>query len=183
MFLDKLKEFPKNLILLIITIVGFLIFILINQLIFIPLAPAVPTYNVLDFEFAWTSEKIQIIFAAWGPAGMTLQIQGVYWDFLYIVGYGLFIFGCILLVSRILTGRLQKFGLYICLTPLIAGVFDLIENVNLLIMLDNPTNFPTFIPFVASLSAVIKFGFLFIGIIFFFIALILIVIALIRKKS
>lgn len=183
MFLEKLKNTPKNFIILIITIIAFLIFILINQFVFAPLAKSVPTYGILDFEFAWVPERIQIIFTAWGSDGMHLQILGVYWDLLYIIGYSLFIFGCIVLVSRRLTGKLQNVGLIISLTPLLAGIFDLIENLNLLIMLNNPSNFPLFTPLITSISASIKFGLLFIGIIFFFIALVIVIIMLIRKKS
>ena len=64
MKIERLKEFPKNLYLFIITIVCFLIFILINQLVFAPFTGTVSTYNILDFEFAWIPEQILIIFAA-----------------------------------------------------------------------------------------------------------------------
>ena len=182
LFLDKLIEFPRTLYVLIITIGAFILFILINQLVFAPLSTLVSTYNVLDFEFAWIADRIEVIFAAWGETGMEAQALGVYWDFLYIVGYGFFISGCILLVSRILSGKYQKIGLYMTLTPLIAGIFDLIENINLLIMLQNATSFSAFVPFIASISAVIKFSFLILGIAFFFTALILMLISIIKNK-
>ncbi|TFG15422.1 MAG: hypothetical protein EU531_08420 [Promethearchaeota archaeon] len=182
MFLDKLIEFPRTLYVLIITAGAFILFIFINQLVFAPLSALVSTYNVLDFEFAWTAERIAVIFAAWGTAGMEAQALGVYWDFLYIIGYGFFISGCILLVSRILSGKYQKIGLYMMLTPLIAGIFDLIENINLLIMLQNTTTFSPIVPLIASISAVIKFSFLILGIGFFFIALILMVISIIKNR-
>ena len=182
MFLDKLIKFPRTLYVLIITIGAFLLFILINQLVFASLSALVSTYNVLDFEFAWTADRIGIIFAAWGAAGMDAQALGVYWDFLYIIGYGFFISGCILLVSRILSGKYQKIGLYMMLTPLIAGIFDLIENINLLVMLQNPTSFGAIVPFFASVSALIKFALLILGIGFFFIALILMLISIIKNR-
>jgi hypothetical protein len=72
-------------------------------------------------------------------------------------------------------------GLYMSLTPVIAGIFDLIENINLLIMINDNPNFASFVPFIASLSATIKFGFLLIGAIFFLIALLLLIIAKIKK--
>ncbi|TFG03565.1 MAG: hypothetical protein EU542_01880 [Promethearchaeota archaeon] len=182
MFLDKLIEFPRTLYVLIFTIGAFILFILINQLVFAPLSALSASYNVLDFEFAWTVDRISVIFASWGAVVIEAQILGVYWDFLYILGYGFFISGCILLVSRILSGRLQKIGLYLTLTPLFAGIFDLIENINLLIMLQNPTTFSAIVPFIASISAVIKFSLLIIGIGFFFVALILLVIIIIKNR-
>lgn len=183
MFLGKLKEFPKNIFVLIITIIGLLIFILVNQLIFVPINQSVPTYGILDFEFAWVYERVLMIFSAWGPSGMVLESLAIKWDFLYIVGYGSFIFGAILLITRRLDGTFQKVGFWMTLTPILAGILDIIENINLLIMLDNTPAFPSFIPFIASLSALIKFSVLILGIVFFFLALILVLIKLIRKKS
>jgi hypothetical protein len=183
MNIQKLKEFPKNLYLFIITIVCFLIFILINQLVFAPYSATVPTYGILDFEFAWIPEQILVIFAAWGSSGIAINVLGVWWDFLYIIGYGFFIFGAILLVTRQLEGRFQMIGLWMSLTPLVAGIFDVVENINLLIMLYNTSAFPAFVPFIASLTATIKFTLLIIGILYFFIALIGLAIKLFIKKK
>ena len=183
MLLEKLKDSPKNIILVVITIIGFAIFILINQLVFVPLATNVSVYGILDFEFAWTPEQVKVIFMAWGTEGMVQQALGVYWDFLYIVGYGMFIFGCIILISRKLKGKFQTIGLYVSLTPIIAGIFDMIENLNLLIMLENPISISSFTPLIASISATIKFSFLIVGIIYFFFALIVVIIYIIKEKA
>ena len=90
MFQDKLndlKKNPNNRLLLMMFIGGFIIFLIINFLVFQPLGAAVTVYNILDYEFAWVPEQVIIIFAAWGPSGMVLQAFGIYWDFLYIIGY------------------------------------------------------------------------------------------------
>lgn len=184
MFLEKLKEFPKNLYVLIITIIGFLIFILTTTLVFASINQMVPPpYGILDFEFAWVPEQVLIIFASWGPSGMAAETLAIYWDFLYIVGYGSFIFGAILLVTRRLEGRLQKIGLWMTLAPILAGIFDIIENINLLVMLDAAPTFSSFVPFLASLMALIKFSVLILGIAFFFVALVIAIIKLIRKRN
>lgn len=184
MFLEKLKEVPKDLFLLFITLIGFLIFILINILVFTPINQIVPPpYGILDFEFAWVPEQVLTIFAAWGASGMAAEALAIYWDFLYIVGYGSFIFGAILLVTRKLEGKFQKIGLWMTLTPILAGIFDVIENINLLVMLDKAPTFSSFVSFIASLTALIKFGVLFLGIAFFFVALIMVIIKLIRKRE
>jgi len=183
LILKKLTEQPKNYILLLTAIIGFVIFLLINQLIFAPLTQTVPTYGILDFEFAWVPEQVLIIFSVWGPSGMEAQALGIYWDFLYIVGYGIFIFSCILLVSRGLDGRFQSFGLWMSLTPLISGIFDVIENINLLILINTAPTLPSFAPFIASLSACIKFGLLILGIIYFFIGLVLFITMWFKKKN
>jgi hypothetical protein len=174
---------PSNYILLAIAILGLVLFIIINQLIFGPLTQMVPTYGILDFEFAWMPDQVLIIFSAWGVSGMEAQAIGIYWDFLYILAYSSFIFSCILLVTRGLTGKFQAVGLWMSLTPIISGIFDIIENINLLILLNTAPNLSAFVSFLASLSACIKFGLLFIGIAFFFVALIAFIIKLIKKKK
>ena len=184
MFLDKLKKFPKQKALAIITILSFislLILTLIMQSIERELKGSTG-YGVMEFEFAWTPEMIREIFRAWGVAGKKKEATAIYWDFLYIPSYGLFIAGCILLVTRKLEeGKLQNFGLYITITPIIAGGFDVIENINLLLMIENDAYIEMGSPFIASLSASIKFGLIFLGICFFILALIVVAINKIRK--
>ncbi len=181
MILEKLKKSPSDLILLIAAAIGIIILLIINFLIFYPLATSVYYYGILDFEFAWTKEQILTIFTTWGPLGMELQEAGVYWDFLYIFGYVVPLFALILYISRKLEDTLAKIGLYMSLAPILAGIFDLIENINLLIMLNESPNFTSFVPLIASLSATIKFGFLLIGAIFFLVALVVFIISKIKK--
>ncbi|TFG25640.1 MAG: hypothetical protein EU529_00070 [Promethearchaeota archaeon] len=184
MFLEKLKEFPKQKALAIITILSFISFLILTLIM-----RSIETelkgstgYGVMEFEFAWTPEMIREIFRAWGVAGKKKEATAIYWDFLYIPSYGLFIAGCILLVTRKLEGgKLQNFGLYITIIPIIAGGFDVIENINLLLMIENDAYIEMGSPFIASLCASIKFGLLFLGICFFIIALIILVINKIRK--
>jgi len=182
MNLDKLKETPKQKILLIITLIGFVIFISLT-LAFSMLTSGMTQfakYGVLDFEFAWTAEQITIIFAAWGAEGMQLQALAVYLDFLYIVGYASFIFGLLLIIGRKLEGKIQTITIIIALTAFIAGVCDVIENINLLILLGDPANVQTLNASTASFCASIKFGLLFIEIIWFLITLIVLLIQ--RKR-
>jgi hypothetical protein len=178
--LEKLKKYPSDLILLIVAALAIVILLTINILIFEPLAHLGYGYGILDFEFAWTKEQILIIFGVWGDEVMTFQAAGVYWDFLYIIGYTVPLFALILLVSRKLNEKILNIGLCMSLTPFIAGIFDIIENINLLIMLNEPA-FASFVPLIASLSATIKFGFLIVGAIFFLVALVLLVIKKIKK--
>jgi hypothetical protein len=181
MILEKLKKIPNDLILLIIAAIGIIILLVINLLVFEPLADSVFPYGILDFEFAWTKDQILIIFTAWGSEGMAFQAIGVYWDFLYIIGYSVPLFALILLFTRKLSGKIIEIGLYMSLTPFIAGIFDLVENINLLIMLNDTPNFASFVPLIASITAFIKFSFLLVGAIFFLIVLVLSLIKRFKK--
>lgn len=186
MFLEKLKEFPKNKILILITIIAFLSFLLIQVIVMGPIESELKSttgYGVLEFEFAWVPEVINNIFAAWGSEGRANETFVTYIDFLYLLSYSIFGFGLVLIPIRWAEGKLQEIGLFMSLTPLIAGVFDVIENISLLIMLGNPSSIQPFTPLVASLFAVLKFGFLFAGIIFLVIVLLLMLISRLKKKS
>ncbi|MHA1468491.1 MAG: hypothetical protein ACTSP6_10515 [Promethearchaeota archaeon] len=178
MILEKIKKSPSDLILLIIAAIGIIILLVINMLVFEPLAQTAYYYGILDFEFAWTKDQILIIFTEWAGVGMDLQTNGVYWDFLYIIGYTVPLFALILLFTRKLSGRIVDIGLYMSLVPFIAGIFDIVENINLLIMLNDTPDFASFVPLIASVSALIKFGLLLAGAIFF---LIILVLALIKR--
>jgi hypothetical protein len=181
MILEKFKKAPSDLILLIIAAIGIIILLVINMVVFEPLANSGFFYGILDFEFAWTKDQILIIFTEWGGVGMALQANGVYWDFLYIIGYAVPLFALILLFTRKLSGKIVDIGLYLCLTPLVAGIFDLVENINLLIMLNDTPNFEPFVPMIASVTAFIKFSLLLVGAIFFLVVLVLTLIKRFKK--
>ena len=181
MILEKLKKTPSDLILLVIAAIGIIILLVINMVVFEPLIMEVCCYGILDFEFAWTEDQIQIIFTAWGDTGRALHAIGVYWDFLYIIGYSVPLFALILLFTRKLSGKIVDVGLYMSLTPFVAGIFDLIENINLLIMLNDTPNFDAFVPLIASITAFIKFSLLLVGAIFFLVVFVLTIIKRFKK--
>ena len=179
MSLEKLIEFPKNKAVILITLIAFILALLISQFIMAPIEAELKGstgYGVIEFEFAWTSEQINTIFKAWGSEGKKKEAFVTYVDFLFIPCYSLFMAGCILLVTRKLEGKLQEIGLYMTILPFIAGIFDVIENINLLLMLTYDAFIWSLSPFIASLCATIKFSLIFIAIIFFIVALILLII-------
>ncbi|MHA1988560.1 MAG: hypothetical protein ACW98D_18160 [Promethearchaeota archaeon] len=174
MFIDKFKEFPKSRISYILAAVGFLIVLLVEIFVFLPIESTVSTsgYGILDYEFSWSASQVLAIFAAWGPSGVTNQITAIYWDFLFIVGYVILAFSLISLVFQRSNETIQTIGKYVPITPFVTGVFDIIENVYLLIMATTPSSIIDTNAILASLSATLKFGFLIVGIIFFIGALI-----------
>ncbi|MFX1420564.1 MAG: hypothetical protein ACFE9N_16830 [Promethearchaeota archaeon] len=182
MFLKKFKDIPTNNLVYIITLVGLIIVLLVYIIIFIPIETSVPIYGIIDYEFAWTQDKVELIFLTWGFEGMTKQTIAIYWDFLFIFGYVSLSFGLILIVLRRLDGKIQTIGLYFTLISFLTGIFDIIENINLLIMLNAPMSISTFNPFIASLSALIKFCCLFGAVSYFLIALFFIIFNKVRKK-
>jgi hypothetical protein len=182
MFLEPLKEKPKDIILYLMFIAGFTLFVIINVLIFQPLGALVPTYNILDYEFAWTAEQVLIIFAEWGTSGRNLIALSTYWDFLYIVGYVMFAFAGVLLVTRHLPDKFHKIGLYTSFISILSGLFDVIENIFLLIMIGNVSSVQSLAPLLAGIMATIKFSALFIAAFYFLIGLFIIIVLWIKNK-
>ena len=117
MFLRKFIEFPKNKILYILALVGFLIVVLLELFIFLPMGATVPIYGVLDFKFGWTAIKVDTIFTIWDSNGIKIQTIAVYWDFLFIVGYVLLAFSLITFTLRRSENRIQTIGIFITITP------------------------------------------------------------------
>jgi len=62
-----------------------------------------------------------------------------------------------------------EIGLLLSLSTIIAGIFDAVENVNLLLMLNDTAYISTLSPFFASLCASFKIGFLGAGLGFLYI--------------
>ena len=180
MYLKKLLEVPEKKILQLITIVSLISFIIMTIL--GALLYAAPIYNILDYEFAWTASQVETIFIAWGSEGKQQIAFGIYLDFLYIIAYGFFIAGCLLLATRALDeGKLQNIGLVLVISPFIAGILDIIENINLLAMIYNDAFIDLGSPLIASICATIKFGIIFLDIIFWLIELIAILVQKIKS--
>jgi len=181
MFLNRLKNSPKDKYAILMVIIGLVMVLLIYLIIFIPIEFGLPTYGILDFEFAWNPDKVELILLTWGVAGITSQFIAICWDFLFIVGYVSLSFGLITLVLRKSEGKLQSIGLYFALTPFLTGILDVIENTNLLTMLGTPTSISAINSFMASFCALFKFIFLFAAIAYFLVGLVVLIIKRIKK--
>ena len=101
---------------------------------------------------------------------MKYQVFVHHVDYLYLLCYGLFAALCILFLARRLKGRLQRIGLFFVLIPLLAAVFDAVENVFLLSMLNRGEGFRSSSPAIASLCATFKIALIGATLSFIFIA-------------
>ncbi|MBD3339122.1 MAG: hypothetical protein GF353_08430 [Candidatus Lokiarchaeota archaeon] len=184
MKLNKLLNCPKNLYVFIIVILGLFSYLYMTFIIFTTIEIYLQSksgYGVIEFELAWTSENIDKIFRAWGQEGKKKQIYVTIVDFFYIPAYVFFMSGTILLLIRNLNGKIQDLGVYFTLLPFLAAAFDVIENINLLLMLTNEAFVWSPCPFIASFCATIKFLLLFATILFFFVGLIALIVQKVRK--
>ncbi len=169
---ERIKQVPRDSIVVLAAIVSYIPFIFLT-LFFVfnerALMASSP-YGVLQFELAWTPKMIDKIFTAWGSANIQYEIYAHHVDYLYLLVYGLFALLCILLLARRLEGRLQQVGFFFVLAPVLAAVFDAMENVFLLSMLTRGAPGGWSDPVLASLCATFKIAFLGASIAFVFIA-------------
>ena len=133
-------------------------------------------YGVLDFELVWTRGMTHRIFRAWGISNVRYEIFAHRVDNLYLVVYALFAGLCILLIARRLKGRLQEIGFFFVLAPVLAAIFDAMENVFLLSMMRRGIPVGRASPALASLCATFKIAFLGATLSFIFIAGILLLV-------
>ena len=80
-------------------------------------------------------------------------------DYIFMLGYGLLLFSVVLKQTRQLQAHSpwQRRGYWISLGGLFSAVCDSLENIFLLIMILNPTSFPTWLAIPHSLFAWFKF--------------------------
>ncbi len=180
--LQGFRDFFSAKMLKIIILAAFLGVLILTIVFQIQGAPvtAATGYSVISFEFAFTQATAQTILSAWGTQWIPTMLLGTYLDFLYIISYSLFIMAVAILLVRKLEDKFQTFGMFIALSGFIAGALDVIENINLIIMLNNPITFPSFAPTIATICAAIKFGLIFLALGF---ALAAIVLLLLKKRK
>ena len=146
-------------------------------------------YGILDFEFMVNEEQANNIMVAWGLEGISKAIYGTNVDIWFLFAYSLFVSHLNLVIIRWKVSKEQEnmklvYPLVIgVLFPFIAASFDLIENLNLLVVLNNPTQIPSNVPLFATIFATLKFLLLGITILFgIFLLIKCLILALGNKK-
>jgi hypothetical protein len=169
-FLDNLKEKPKRLHLVVAIIVSLVLVVIMYLYIFQPVEDylrRLSSLGLMDLLFSWRSERIDYIFTAWQSEGIFREFIITIIDFPFIVCYCMALSGLILLVARRLHDKFQKVELHMVFIPILAGIFDIVENIFLLIMLGSNQAVVFWFPLITSICALIKVILIYTGIICF----------------
>jgi hypothetical protein len=159
--LERFKTSPSRKLVILITLISLIPFLILTILFQLDGAVLASSgYGIVSFEFAFSEAIAKTMLTAWGPGLIPVVLRGVYMDFGYIASYGFFMMGVMILIVRALKDRWQSIALFCTISPFIAGAFDIVENINLIVMLTDPVGFPSLVPTVASICAIFKFGFL-----------------------
>jgi len=131
-------------------------------------------YGIIDFEVAFTSGKAQEIMRAWGSEGHDAAVASLWFDFLYLIAYGLFLWLAISAVGDGLRARgrarLAAPAAAISLLPLIGAASDAVEDVFLLLVLGG--HLPSAGPALAGSFATLKFACMTVAIVYLLVGLV-----------
>lgn len=169
-FLENLKEKPKRLHLGVAIIISLVLLVVIYLYVFQPIENylrSLSNLGVMDLTFSWTSVRIDYIFSAWQSEGIFREFIVTIIDFMFIACYCIVLSGLILLVTRKLHDKFQRVELHMVFIPILAGIFDITENIFLLIMLGSNQAVVFLFPLITSICALIKFILIYTGIICF----------------
>lgn len=130
-------------------------------------------YGIIDFELAFGAGKAQEIMQAWGSAGHDAAVASLWFDFLYLIAYGLFLCLAVRAVGDGLRARgregLAAPAAAISLVPLICAGSDAVEDVFLLLVLGGRLSSAG--PVLAGSFATLKFACLAVTVVYLLVGL------------
>jgi hypothetical protein len=131
------------------------------------------SYGIVDFELAFTAGKAHEIMRAWGSGGHDAAVASLWFDFFYLIAYGLFLWLAIRAVGDGLRARermaLAASAAAISLLPLIGATSDAVEDVFLLLVLGG--HLQSAGPALASSFATFKFACVAVAVVYLLIGL------------
>ena len=130
-----------------------------------PLVSDAAQSGILSFEFAGTLAAAQAMVKSWGQPGQVYAGLNLGFDFVYIITYVVAIgLGCVIVARG---GLLSQVGIILAWAMFAAGLFDCIENYNLIqILLGNGQEINAML---AQWCATVKFAIVILGLAYFFI--------------
>lgn len=111
--------------------------------------------NILDFEFGYTNEKAYHMLTALGTEGRAFYLTKIMpVDFLFPLSYMLFYAELIALIIK--CANHKNWYKYFLFLPVLAMLFDWLENVGVIAMLGSYPNLPKWAAFMASCAGILK---------------------------
>ena len=157
--MHRLAEFPTPKTLRLVTAVAFLFTAAIFFVFRVHDRPLKP-YDIVAFELAWTPQKAETIMGVWGEADSQTARESLFIDFGYLPAYSFFFAGLTLMAARAVTARMQTLGFVLTVVPFVSAVFDAIENLALLSVLQSPDSPSAAALTLAGVCATLKFSLL-----------------------
>ena len=141
------------------------------------------SYGQMNFEFGGTAQIIDAILMEWGLDGSTRVIYAIIANFVIMASYIIIFIGLIILATRQFKEKkkIQNLFLKMIFLPLLAGVFNIIGNILMIIMVSGGISVSPNLPFITTISGIIKYGLIIASFIIFLIEIGLFVIIYIKE--
>ena len=162
----------KRLFVLVLVIT--LLLIVVNNFINAPLITDSAPYGIISFELAGTSQAAMQILDSWDVQAEKHAAFGLGIDYLFMPAYALAIgLACVLSAGVVQARRwpLAGLGLVLAWALWLAALLDAIENIALVTILFGTVTDPW--PAIAYWCAMVKFGLVFVGMIYAFYGLVI----------
>lgn len=140
-------------------------------------------YGQFSFELGWNAQNVDVILANWGTTGRTSVLYATIANFVIMASYIVIFIGLIILATRQFKEKkkIQDLFLKTLFLPIIAGIFNVIGNILMMIMLSSGTSVSPILPFITSLCSVIKYSLIITSFVIFLIEIALYVIIYIKE--
>jgi len=118
--------------------------------------PATPK-GIIDLEFAYNASKASEVLIAWTgfiPVDNNLiAIVNTWIDFIFLFFYAFFLYYLCKLIAASFNGTFNTIGNFLAKSALAAGVFDILENIGMLITLHGHiSDYYTLLTFIFSIT-------------------------------
>ncbi len=140
-------------------------------------------YGQFSFELGWNAQSVDLILANWGSTGRTSVLYATIANFVIMASYIIIFIGLIILGTRQFKEKkkIQDLFLKMLFLPIIAGIFNMISNISMIIMLSSGTSVSPILPFITSLSSIIKYALIITSFVIFLVEIALFVIIYIKE--
>jgi len=111
--------------------------------------------NILDFAIGYTKLEAYQMLSALGTEGMSFYITKILpMDFVFPISYTLFYIGWIAVLIK--NSTLKSQFNYLILVPIFGMVFDWLENIGIIVLINTYPNLSSWAVFLASNAGILK---------------------------
>lgn len=128
--------------------------------------------GIIALEQPWSTKRANSVIGTWRAANAgTIAVSNVHWDYMFLLCYSTALaLACVMAAGAAVPGSLvARLGPAIAWMQSAAAVFDALENAGMLTMLAGHTASP--VPLLTSISSVIKFTLIGVGVVYLLVAL------------
>lgn len=157
-----------------VTLLGSILLMLALNVVAAPLTTEAVPFGIVSFELAFSQPHAQKILESWDQQTALLAAFTLGLDYMFMVFYAATIFTGVRLSGRWLATHqlpLSRWGAWLAWAGPAAFILDAVENIGLTVQLTHGAN--SFWALLSGVSAAVKFGLIFLGLVYGLYALVM----------